>query len=370
MYQIHHVLPSRSKADAGLVSAVEGLAFNQTGLGLTTHIHGASSFPRWRRRDHIIKELGLSSSINQVLHTHGLWLSPSRVARRVQRQKIPTVLAPHGMLDPWCLNRHRLFKKILLFANEYSTLQGAGCIQALCKSELSSIKNLGITAPVALIPNGIDLPDTNKQLKLEAPLWLKHGVPEGSPVLLYLGRFHTKKGISPLIKAWQKLQATNPQELWLVFAGFSDDGEFEKSLKHLSIPRVINIGPVFGVEKLSAYAHSSAFILPSFSEGLPVSALEAMSWNLPCLLSKACNMPDAFRVGAAMKAEPDEDELLSCLNYLIDLLHNSPSTLFSMGKAGRHLVETEFGWEQVSKKTADLYSWLLGLDERPDFVYL
>ena len=80
MYQIHHVLPSCSKADAGLVSAVEGLAFNQTGLGLTTHIHGASSFPRWRRRDHIIKELGLSSSINHVLHTHGLWLSPSRVA--------------------------------------------------------------------------------------------------------------------------------------------------------------------------------------------------------------------------------------------------------------------------------------------------
>ena len=36
-----------------------------------------------------------------------------------------------------------------------------------------------------------------------------------------------------------------------------------------------------------------------------MAALEAMAYRLSCLLSNACNLPEAFAVGAAVPVEPD-----------------------------------------------------------------
>ena len=370
--RILHLLPSTAEGAAGLATAVNGLADAQRRHGLRAEVLGADTAPRLRRAASLVARAQAKAAPAQLLHSHGLWLAASRASRRLRPLGLPTVVAPHGMLDPWAWRRRRAVKQLLWWAGEQTTVQGASCVQALCPAERDAIRALGITAPIALLPNGVDLPDGSPAARSALPPspWLAHGVPPGAPVLLFLGRFHTKKGIEPLLAAWQRLQQRRRSEAWLVLAGFGDGGALAQRLLASPIPRLRVIGPVYGEAKASAYAHASGFVLPSYSEGLPMAALEAMSWGLPCLLSAACNLPSAFRVGAAWEAPPDPDLLEAVLEHWVAAARTDPSALAAMGASGQALVAQQFSWHQVAAQTAALYAWLLGNAEQPAFVEL
>ena len=122
----------------------------------------------------------------------------------------------------------------------------------------------------------------------------------------------------------------------------------------LSNRKMYRFRPLFGADKNSAFFHASSFILPSYSEGLPVAALEAMSFSLPCLLSTACNIPEAFSCNAAIRAEPEISELIPALNTLFN---NYDSDFIDMGRNSRRLVEDKFNGipslQQLLKFTVD-----------------
>jgi glycosyltransferase involved in cell wall biosynthesis len=304
----------------------------------------------------------------QLLHVHGLWRAPNRLAARLQAQ-LPVVVAPHGMLDPWAFAQHRRRKTLLWWAYERRCLQRAAALQALCPAEAQALRALGLTAPIALIPNGVALPDRSGEAlnALPPPCWAE-AIPAGEPVLLFLGRFHHKKGIQPLLQAWQAVAAeAAPAGWWLALVGYGDDGQLEQQLRASPVPRAVACGPVFGAAKQAVLAAASAFVLPSHSEGLPMAALEAMAHQLPCLLSSACNLPEAFRAGAALPAEPDPAALAASLRQLFAL---SPSDRAAMGAAGQALVRERFSWPVVAEQTKKLYSWILDDGERPAFVEL
>lgn len=370
--RILHLLPSLSEGAAGLATAVNGLANAQRRQGHQVDVLGADTSPQLCRAASLVANAQASSTPAQLVHSHGLWLASSRASRRLRRSGLPTVVAPHGMLDPWAWRHRRVPKQLLWLAGECTTVQKASCLQALCTAERDAIRALGITAPIALIPNGVDLQDCSPASRLLLPPapWLPHGVPDGAPVLLFLGRFHSKKGLDFLLAAWQRLQGNYPSEAWLVLAGFGDRGALAHRLAASPIPRVRLVGALQGADKASAYAHASGFVLPSFSEGLPMAALEAMSWGLPCLLSAACNLPAAFVAGAAWEAPPDAERLEVVLWRWLSAVIADPSSLLAMGAAGRSLVSQQFCWPQVAAQSAELYSWLLGKTERPGFVEL
>ena len=123
------------------------------------------------------------------------------------------------------------------------------------------------------------------------------------------------------------------------------------------LKRLLVLGPVLAAEKAAVLQAASAFVLPSFSEGLPMAALEAMAHRLPCLLSGACNLPEAFSAGAALVAEPEEAALAAALARLFAL---SATERGAMGAAGQSLVREQFSWPQVAEHTSQLYRWILG----------
>ena len=151
----------------------------------------------------------------------------------------------------------------------------------------------------------------------------------------------------------------------LVLIGFGDDGKLQSQLNTFPIPRCHAYPPVFGHQKSAVLQHARAFVLPSYSEGLPVAALEAMAHRLPCLLSTACNLPAAFQADAAMVAEPESAQLIPCLRSLFDL---DDHQIDLMGLHGFDLVRSQFGWSHACELTQDLYDWLLGRARQPSFV--
>ncbi len=94
-----------------------------------------------------------------LVHLHSLWMHPSVVVRRwSSRSGKPTIITANGMLDSWALKNSQWKKQAALWLFERANLEQAACIQVLTTAEAASVRELGLTNPIALIPNGVDLP--------------------------------------------------------------------------------------------------------------------------------------------------------------------------------------------------------------------
>jgi poly(glycerol-phosphate) alpha-glucosyltransferase len=321
-----------------------------------------------------------------IVHTHGLWRYPSIAAANYARiTKRPYLISPHGMLDPWALQNSRWKKRLAAALFENAHLRGARCFRALCESEARSIRALGLKNPVAIIPNGITLPEQSvvKTEKFEAP-WANHVVP-GGKILLFLSRIHPKKGLVNLLKAWAQVRkaatAHHESRNWILAIAGWDQGGHESELKRLcadlrlaaldvrdktasqsSACPVIFLGPQFNDAKHICYQSSDAFVLPSLSEGLPMVVLEAWAYGKPVLMTPECNLPEGFRAEAAICAAASVWGLESGLN---ELFRFTEADRTAMGCRGRRLVEEHFTWDRVGEQMGEVYQWILGGGQRP-----
>jgi poly(glycerol-phosphate) alpha-glucosyltransferase len=309
----------------------------------------------------------LAHSGIDLLHTHGLWMYPSRASLAwAKSHKKPYVISPHGMLDPWAVNNSKWKKRLAGLLYEDAHLRGASCIHALCNAEYEAIRAYGLKNPVCVIPNGIDLPHVQTDAK---PDWHSM-VPEDARVLLYLGRIHPKKGLVNLLHAWRiAKQASGGGDPWfLVIAGW-DQGGHEAELRSLAqqlgiMDSVAFVGPQFDGAKHASYARADAFVLPSFSEGLPMVVLEAWAHGLPVVMTPECNLPEGFAAGAAIGVRPEAGSISDGLMTLF--AQPDPS---AMGLNGRQLVEHRFTWPRVAEQMLAVYRWVLGTGEKPECVF-
>ena len=190
-----------------------------------------------------------------VLHNHGLWMFPNHYARQVAiAANIPLVISPRGMVEQWSLGRSRWKKWLVWHAFEKTNLARAAMFHATSHEEAASIRALGLRQPIAMIPNGIEIPETN------APgdrALLERQFPElrGRRWLLFLSRLHPKKGVLELLRVWQRLHAQFPD--WhLVLAGPVATGQgggeshYKERLQCLAAG-----GPVQFSEPIYALAH-------------------------------------------------------------------------------------------------------------------
>ena len=303
-----------------------------------------------------------------VLHAHGLWMYPSVASLTLcRREKLPLVLTPHGMLNPYALRISPWKKKIATWLYEGAHLRRASCLHAFSESEAASIRALGLRNPICVIPNGQELPPA-RSFEEGGEGWSD---PLGRKDLLYLSRLHPHKGAPNLLRAWAACQKTDRQAGgWrLVVAGWDQNGHAEllKRMVHeLGIAdSVVFPGPLFDGKKESALRSAEAFVLPSNGEALPMAILEAWAYQLPVLMTPKCNLPEGFAHGAAVKADPDVTSLTEGLRTLFAM---SESEREQMGARGRRLVEQRFSWPSVAKQMSHVYRWVLGGGPRPDCV--
>lgn len=304
-----------------------------------------------------------------IVHNHGLWTFLSIATRRwARRTSRPYVVSPQGMLDSWALKNSESKKRVAAFAYERRHLEDAACLHAVGQAEVEAIRAYGLSNPVCVIPNGVDLPTANTARRV-AP-WADR-VPPGAKVLLYLGRLHPKKGLPNLVRAWKEvLRSTAPAGAsadWiLVIAGWNQ-GSHEEELKRLTggldiNDRTLFTGPLFGEVRDGAYANADAFILPSFGEGLPLAVLEAWAHGIPVLITSECNLPEGYAAGAAIRIGTDPFEIGAGIQELVGL---PPHVRLNMGLKGQKLVAERFNWTHIADSMHEVYEWLLGRGTKP-----
>ena len=308
----------------------------------------------------------LAAAWPDVVHLHGLWTYASVAALRWSGGRRPRVISPHGMLDSWALQNSALKKRIVAALFERRNVMGASALHALCGPEARAIRAYGFRGPVATIPNGVFLRTEPKAP--EQPDWAPR-VPDGAKVLLFLGRIHPKKGLDRLLQAMAMWSDPEAEAWHLVIAGW-DQGGTEAALaaqaKTLNLARRIHfVGAQFGDQKAATLAAADAFVLPSLSEGLPIAILEAWEAGLPVLMTDACNLPEGFDAGAAIRLESDAEGMADGLRVLGAL---SRQAIAELAARGRTLVETRFSWEHVARQMGQLYDWTIGGGPPPPFV--
>ena len=295
---------------------------------------------------------GLEACRPDLVHAHGLWMYPSLACLRWHRRRgRPHLVTPHGMLDPWALRRARWRKRLVRAWFEGAHLASAACLHALNRAEAAAIRAFGWRGPICIVPNGVELPPT----AAPAPT-------EGPRRLLFLGRLDPKKGIAELLRAWALVAPAARSAGWtLVIAGWGAPGyvaRLQALARETGIAGdVAFAGPRFGAERDEAYRAATAFVLPSHSEGLPMTVLEAWSHGLPVLMTRACNLPQGLAAQAAIEIETDPAALAASLRVLLAM---DPPALAALGRRGRALVEEEFTWRRVAQDMRAVYGWMLG----------
>ncbi len=270
----------------------------------------------------------------------------------------PMSFRPTGCSIRWALNNSRWKKALASFVYERRHLKNAVCLHAFNRAEMISMRRYGLTNPVAVVPNGVHVPILQPRTKSD------------ERTILFLGRIHKKKGVEPLLSGWMRAEREVTNKWRLVIAGW-DDSAYASSVKRLvreysCRSNIEFVGPKYGDEKRQLLSSADAFILPSFSEGLPIAVLEAWSYGLPVIMTDHCNIPEGFALDAAIRVSPDSDSVYLGLKALISL---SDEDRIDMGLRGRKLVEMHFAWPKIAAQIASVYSWILHGGDRPSFVY-
>ncbi|MCU0574319.1 MAG: glycosyltransferase [Syntrophobacteraceae bacterium] len=104
--------------------------------------------------------LRLAAHKANIMHTQGLWMMPNIYPAWVARKKdCRLVTSPRGTLDLWAWARSR-WKKMLGWPLQKEALLSAACLNATAESEYRHIRRMNLSAPIAIIPNGIDIPES------------------------------------------------------------------------------------------------------------------------------------------------------------------------------------------------------------------
>jgi glycosyltransferase involved in cell wall biosynthesis len=379
---------SNSRNSGGLFNSVKSLAFglirnSDFNISIASYDdeYSKADAPTYKNiEQHVYnlfgpRQLGLSFNLKNILqnvkpdiiHQQGIWMfysnNTKNHAKKYKKTKI--IIAPRGMLDPWILKKSIIKKRLAEFLYESNNLKNADCLHALCVSEYDSIRNYGLKNPVAIIPNGIDLPNGyEKKIKKTS-----------KKTLLFISRIHPKKGLDFLVEVLNNLNKHNKEVLehWEIrIAGWSQLGhqnELEEKCEKYNLNNLITfVGPVYGDSKENELINADAFILPSYSEGLPMSVLEAWSYKLPVIMTKECNIPDGFSSNSAILID---HQIEKCSSVLKIFFNKSDEELQRIGVNGFNLVSEKYTWNKIALQTLELYEWLDNKKiKTPDFIKL
>ncbi len=194
------------------------------------------------------------------------------------------------------------------------------------------------------IPNGITKPK-----KLDANIITEKFGLEKNNYLLYLGRIVPEKGIHYLIEAYKKSDIKMPL---VIAGGSSHTEEYFAKLKNIAKDENIIFTDFADGDLLTElYSNAYIYILPSDLEGMPLSLLEAMSFDCCCLTSDIAECTEVCEENAVYFKKSNIDDLNKKLCELVD----NPDKVQQFKETASNYITSKYNWDKITEKTLSLY---------------
>ena len=297
-----------------------------------------------------------------IIHTHNEHSFAAMAAARISKKKnTPLIVTCHGQLrfdNPLYDSIERLYNRSL----GRSVFEKADAIVALSSSDKGYISSFGIDKDkIVIIPNAIDPAELDRyRLRSDELETFKEWYNlSGKRIVLYVGQIIQRKGISYLLKSIPLILQGSKEEPVFVFVGKGDALKDSLCLaQELGIEKnVIFTGPVSARDLVAFYQIADIFVLPSLSEGLPTSILEAMHFGLPVVSTDIPGVKDHFNDFAILVPPKNE---LALSNAIISVLDDEDFASM-LSRRGRKLVLDKYTWDNIVGCYELLYSKVMAL---------
>jgi glycosyltransferase involved in cell wall biosynthesis len=365
--RIVHVVPSIANPSSGPTYTVTRLCKQliEQGHDVTlacTDEPNAITAPQWVKQcsyNRLAKKLRLSPTMRRwlyqecrgnpgvILHSNSLWEMPCYYAARAAKlHGVACVAAPHGALGMAAFRMGSLGKRVMWRLWQRRALEQAACLHATALSEAKEFRVHGFRQPIAIVPNGIDVPLSEV------------GSHARRRELLFLGRVHPKKGIDVLLPAWRRVQAEFP-DWWLRIAGPDNGGHLDRMRTlgaELGVERVNFAGELLGELKADAYQRASVFVLPTRNENFGIAVAEALSHGAPAIVTKGAPWGGLQEHRCGWWVDFGVEPLVPALR---EAMSTAPSELYEMGQRGRRWMSQEFSWHAIGAQMEEVYDWIL-----------
>jgi glycosyltransferase involved in cell wall biosynthesis len=242
--------------------------------------------------------------------------------------------------------------------------------RVICVSESvrKKVDKLGIAQPAQLRVlgsgscNGIDVESYSvDRLGCENVRELRGnlGIPEGTPVIGFVGRLTRSKGAAELFQAYRQVRKTMP-DVRLVLVGRFEEGEPLSAEIRQALEADLQVVLTGFVPDPSLFYHLMDVVaLPSYREGFPGAVLEANAAGKPVVAFRATGTTDAVMDGVNGILLPLGD--VQGLARTLELLLRDKSLNAVMGAAGKERARKEFSQERIWDALAEQYSDLCSI---------
>lgn len=199
---------------------------------------------------------------------------------------------------------------------------------------------------VYVVPNGVDISvfRSNKESR-----------PITERFILFVGWIQPRKGVIPLLNAFDKIKHQIPHRLYLLGATWWGTEPIYAEIEKLKLhDRIKIVGPVKHEELPRYYAHAEAMVLPTFNDSFALPVLEAMASGCPVVISNIPALKEIYD-GAALMVDPSD--ISSLAEAILNILDNDAlrNDLIEKGLA----LSREMTWERSVVETLHVYEDVL-----------
>ena len=299
----------------------------------------------------IIKMLPIEFKNPDVVVFEGVYDSLFYIiwGRELKYMGIPYIIIPRSALTESAMNNHARMKKKMahfLFYNKF--IKEAAAVHLLSNGEAQQTYKL-FKMPYVVLPNGISIPSH-----------FKTNFSDQGVNAVFIGRIDLyQKGLDILVRsiALNKESLVEKKFKLNIFGPKSKDAYILNDMcNKYGINNIVSIhNQITGKDKEDVLLSSDVFILTSRFEGLPMGLIEALSYGVPCAVTRGTYMGDEIEEAKAGWVSDISEESISSM--LINVC-NQKASFDIMGKNAR-ILSLRFDWKAIAQKTHEEYQRII-----------
>jgi glycosyltransferase involved in cell wall biosynthesis len=292
-----------------------------------------------------VSALHAMATKHDIIHFHGV--GPALMAWLPRLFSSSKVVVTFHCIDRFH-QKWGVFARLMLRLGEWAANKFAHETIAVSQS-IAQYCALEYDNAVQYIPNGVNVPERYEADKITQLFGL-----EKDSYIVMVSRLVRHKGAHFLIDAYNQLKTDKK----LVIVGgstFTDDYVEELHEMAKDNPNIIFTGFQNGQTLGELFTNAYMYVHPSISEGLPISVLEALSYQQCAVVSNIPENLEAVREHGMVFESQNVEQLAEKMQYLLE----NPQEVAKKRAAGFKHVMNEYNWEDITEQTEKLYKELM-----------